>query len=95
MSMPISPVPTPPKMISPMAMFSIAIAAAKRREAVVGAVDGAAGGVGGDVGEQRGAVPLPKRTSLPSMLPPDWVDVTSWLDAGLGDVRVAGSARSR
>ena len=47
---------------------------AERREAVVHAVDGAATGVGGHGGEQR-RLAMPKRTSLPSMLPPGWLPV--------------------
>ena len=64
-------------------------AAGQRRQAVVAVVDGAARGVGRDVVANSTESAMPKRTSLPSMLPPAWVGGERLVGAELGEDRVA------
>ena len=76
-SRPMRPTPTPPKTTSPRAMLSIAMPPASgvrlSCDALTAPVE-----VSVVMVAHSAEAPMPKRTSLPSRLPPACVDVAAW-----------------
>ena len=81
-SSPMMPTPTPPNTTSPRAMLSIAVPPASGVRLSCPVLT-APVEVSVVTLANRDESAMPKRTSLPSMLPPAWVEVSAWFAPSL------------